>query len=200
MTNFVDFTVEGRHTKFSDCYIISGTSTFITSRNILCRIDYFNKIFDGSFKTNKKDNKPYCTLDIKYENIINIFLNYLYYKKYTSTDNNVELLIELCDYIGYSDMIPIIFKNITDITSYEYVILIDRLYNIIGPGHLKYIDYYKLSYSKYTINKDVLIYIRKMDDISFLKNYLIAHYCKYLNSIYSNNSDIITKFISTLYK
>ena len=66
----LDFTVEGRHTKFFDCYIVCGESKFMAHRNILCKLDYFDTVFDGKFTVNELDSKPMCTVSDEYEHMI----------------------------------------------------------------------------------------------------------------------------------
>ena len=40
-----DFTLEDKHTKFFDCYILCRNSVFMCHRHILCKLDFFNNIF-----------------------------------------------------------------------------------------------------------------------------------------------------------
>lgn len=200
MSDLVDFTVEGRHTKFYDTYIVCGSSTFMVSRNTLCRIDYFDRLFDGNLEIKEKNDKPCCTLDEQYETLINNFLNYLYYSKYDG--NTSGELIELCDFIGYSDLLNKILEDVKDMDALEYIYLIEQFYYIIGNNmQLDSIKYDKFFNNREdTMKEDVLEYIDSMEDTSFIKHYIINNFIKYVIKNKYNPKNIIVKFYTQLYK
>lgn len=193
MTDLVDFTVEGRHTKFYDTYIVCGSSTFMVSRNTLCRIDYFDRLFDGKFEIKEKNDKLCCTLDQQYESEINNFLNYLYYNKY---DRNIsDEIIQLCDYIEYSDLLNKILDDVKDMDALEYIKLIERFYNIIGNNmEIAYIKYNKF-FTRYSMKEDVLEYIKNMSDTSFIKKFFIINALRYLKGQSFNVNEEIVGFV-----
>lgn len=196
MSDFVDFTVEGKHTKFFDCYIICGDDKFMTHRNMLCRLEYFDKIFDGHFKENKIENTPYCEFEEIYKNHINIFLNYLYYNKYTDDKVIVGRIIFL-DFIGYNEMITLLI-NSNNLNSEELLFIIEYIKDkkdiLNAPNNGKLYEKivniaFENEYLTVLDNMDIKILFK-------ISNYTPLQYVKLIEYAYKKYGESICEYIN----
>ena len=144
MSYFVDFTIEGRHTKFFDCYVVCGESKFMSHRNMLCKLDFFDRIIYGKLEVKEFDSKPMCTIPDEYEQYINILLNYMYNSELYYTDIDIMELISIFDYICHFDVVCKLINNVYEDLSFdEYNQLIEYITD--KEKILTGIDYQKIT-------------------------------------------------------
>ncbi len=115
MSELLDFTEEGKHTKYFDCYIKCGDHIFMFHRNALCIIDYFDSFFDEKFKADKLNSVPICTIPDKFSEYTNILLNIIYTKEININKHDIVEVINMFDYIGYHGIICDIINQISNI-------------------------------------------------------------------------------------
>ena len=90
-------------------------------RGVLCRLDYFDHIFDGNFTVNELDSKPMCTLPDEYENMIIILLNHMYtnnldyksdiIKVFNLFEYDTMKIVLLFDFIGWFDVVCLLINS-----------------------------------------------------------------------------------------
>ena len=116
MSEVLDFSVEGKHTKFFDCYILSEDVKYMANMNLLSKLDHFERYFDGIF-VKTLNSKPIYRFEKEHQKFINQLLTILYTGNYIF-DDNVKDSIYFYDYIGFNDMISQIINRYKD---YNYI-------------------------------------------------------------------------------
>lgn len=191
MSDSLDFTSEGKHTRFFDCYIICGGSAFMAHRHMLCKIDMFDRLFNGDSGTHI--GKPKCLILSEHEEHINIFLNHMYEGKFNHKDVDIIGIFSLFDHIGYFEAINKIINEVyMNLNLKDYTRLIEYITdNENVSAAINYKKIFKLYVTK-CVDTDRLDLLATIKCRLFVINSILAgvknniKYVKILESLYKN--------------
>ncbi len=114
MSELLDFTKEGKHTKYFDCYVKCENTKYLFHRNVLCKTEYFDNFFNGKFELKKIDSVPMCSIPDTHSKYVSVLLNIIYTNKVDFNKCDIIGLIHMFDYISRFDIVCSMINQISD--------------------------------------------------------------------------------------